>query len=283
MEQNVDLLASYWTIAGGAEPHTDHEYSHFDFRDRVAEIARVGFRGMGLWHADLEYTLRSHSLEEMKQILDDHGIIHIELEFLQDWFVDGEARRSADQRKGLLLRAAQKLGARHVKVGDFFNQVVPMPKLVQEFRSLCREAAEHGTKIGFELMPFSMLTTLESTLTMLTEADAPNGGVILDLWHLVKLGIPFHMATAIPRRFLIGVELNDGYLKSELDLVTETTQHRQLCGEGEFDVKGFVAAMRDSGYEGPYGIEVLNAQLRKRPLKELAQVAYSTTRAQFVP
>ena len=27
MAGDVDLLASYWTLAVGAEPHTDHEYS----------------------------------------------------------------------------------------------------------------------------------------------------------------------------------------------------------------------------------------------------------------
>lgn len=281
MKPDVDLLASYWTIAGGAEPHTDREFSHFSFRDRVAAISRVGFKGMGLWHADLEHTLRSHSLSEMKHILDDHGIVHIELEFLHDWFAEGPERDASDSRKRMLLSAAEALGAHHIKVGDFFNRVVPMPKLVDSFRSLCREAASRGTRIGFELMPFAMITTLEDTLTMIEGAGEPNGGVILDLWHLVKLGIAFEEVASIPARWLIGVELNDGFLKSQMDPVVETTQHRQLCGEGEFDVRAFVASMRETAYDGPYGIEVLNAELRKRPLAELAEVAYSTTRAQF--
>ncbi len=116
---------------------------------------------------------------------------------------------------------------------------------------------------------------------MIEGAGERNGGVILDLWHLVKLGIPFAAAASIPAQWLVGVELNDGFVSSELDLVVETTQHRQLCGEGEFDVRAFIASMRGSAYDGPYGIEVLNAQLRKRPLAQLAEVAHSTTRAQF--
>ena len=46
MKQNVELLASYWTIAGGAMPHTDKEYSPFDFKDRVEAAARAGFKGV---------------------------------------------------------------------------------------------------------------------------------------------------------------------------------------------------------------------------------------------
>src|SRR5437870_5947692 len=51
MQNNVELLASYWTICCGV-PHTDHEYSPFDFRERVESAARAGFKGFGIWHAD---------------------------------------------------------------------------------------------------------------------------------------------------------------------------------------------------------------------------------------
>jgi sugar phosphate isomerase/epimerase len=281
MNPQIPLLASYWTLAGGAEPHTDREYSPFDFRDRVAAIAAAGFKGMGIWHADLEHVRQSYSIEDMKHILDDHGITHVELEFLSDWFLDGRPKLVSDRYRALLLTAAEALGAHHVKVGDFANTPVAMPKLIESFSSLCKSAADFGTRIGFELMPFAMVTTLEETLEMLEGADAPNGGVVIDLWHMVKLGIPFEKAAAIPQRFIVGVEINDGYLTSPYDLVVETTQHRLLCGEGEFDVRGFVKAMRQGGYQGAWGIEVLNAALRKRPLTEAAEAAFRTTAAQF--
>ena len=57
MAKQVQLVASYWTLAGGAEPHTDHEYSDFSFQQRVRAAAEAGFSGFGIWHADLEHTL----------------------------------------------------------------------------------------------------------------------------------------------------------------------------------------------------------------------------------
>ena len=48
-----ELLASYWTICGGAEPHTDHEFSPFGLPERAAAAAKAGFTGLGIWHADL--------------------------------------------------------------------------------------------------------------------------------------------------------------------------------------------------------------------------------------
>jgi hypothetical protein len=73
----VELVAS-WTLAGGALPHTDREYRTFEFRERVEWAARVGFKGIGMWHSDLLH------------ILDANGMRHVEIEFLADWLITGE-------------------------------------------------------------------------------------------------------------------------------------------------------------------------------------------------
>src|SRR5208282_3267785 len=144
--EGVELLASYWTIAGGAQPHTDRDWSPLDFKDRVAAAARAGFKGVGIWHTDLAHTLGERTLPEMKMILDDHGIQHLELEFLTDWFTDGDRRKQSDVTRAMLMTAAEALGARHIKVGDFFKEPCPMARLVECFAGLCREAAERGTR-----------------------------------------------------------------------------------------------------------------------------------------
>ena len=280
MNNKVELLASYWTISCGV-PHTDREYSPFDFKDRVESAAKAGFKGFGIWHSDLDHVLEKRSLKEMKQILDDNGIKHVELEFLTDWFLDGERRKKSDAQKTRLLKAAEVLQARHVKVGDFFKEKTSMPRLIEAFRSLCAEAAEHGTRIGFELMPFAMVDTLKESLEMVEGAGAKNGGICFDLWHIVKLGIPYEEVARVPQKYLVSIEINDGTFQCPWSLHEDTINHRRLCGEGEFDVKGFVAVMRKAGYTGPWGIEVLSEELRKRPLVELTTRSFNTTMAQF--
>jgi len=209
-------------------------------------------------------------------------MVHIELEFLNDWwFQDGERKLACDTRKRMLLDAAAALSARHIKVGDFFNTPCPMAQLIDAFGALCAEAADRGTRIQFELMPFANIHTLAGALELVSGANAKNGGIIIDLWHVVKLGIPYADVARIPSRFLGGIELNDGLLKSPLELHEETINHRQLCGEGEFDVRGFVRTMLAAGYQGPWGIEVLNAKMRDWPLEQLTQRVATTTRAQF--
>jgi sugar phosphate isomerase/epimerase len=278
---NVELVASYWTIAGDVHPHSPAEYSPFDFKDRVEAASKAGFKGVGIKEADLQHTLERGSLREMKRILEDNGIKHVELEFISDWFLDGDKKKKSDQTKQALLTAAEALGARHIKVGDFDMNSVPMPRLIESFAALCADAANYGTRILFELIVDAMIRTLPETLEMVRGADADNGGIMIDLWHMVKLGVPYEDVARIPSKYLLGIEINDGTLTCPWSLHEDTINHRRLCGEGEFDVKGFVKRMLQAGYDGPWGIEVLSQDLRKLSLNEAATRAFDTTIAQF--
>lgn len=278
---NVELLASYWTLAGGgAEPHTDHEYCPWDFKDRVEAAARAGFKGVGIWHADLENTLKKRSLKDMKKILDDNGIKHVELEFLGGFFLDGEEKKASDALRPKLLEASQALGAHHLKVGHFVKTQASLQKTKDSFAQLCEDGAKHGTPIGWELMPFCDIDSVEKAM-QLVEGAPKNGGICLDLWHIGKLKIPYEKVATIPLNRITSIEINDGTYESTWSMHEDTINHRLLCGEGEFEPKRFVATMLKTGYDGPWGIEVLNAQLRKKPLNEIVTRAYKTTIAQF--
>lgn len=280
MKDRVDLVASYWTIAG-LMPGALDDYSPFDFKDRVEAAARAGFTGMGIWHADLAHILRHRSLSEMKSILDDNGMTHVEVEFLRDWFLDGERKARSDTLKKELLTAAEALRARCIKVGDFDRERTPMTRLVDSFASLCSEAAEHGTSIAFEPMSAAMLDNLDDSLHMVEHSGAANGGIVLDLWHVVNLAIPYDRVRNIPSRYLAGVELNDATIRRPGALHQIAGEPRMFCGEGEFDIRGFIDAVKGAGYAGPWGIEVISEKLAAMPLAEVTTRAFQTTRAQF--
>jgi len=131
-------------------------------------------------------------------------------------------------------------------------------------------------------MPFAMLDTLEDSLKMIEGARAANGGIILDMWHIAKLKIPYQRIAGVPAKYLISVELNDGTFEAPWSLFEDTINHRRLCGEGEFDIKGFIASLQEAGYQGPWGIEVLSQELRQKALEELTTRAFQTTMAQFL-
>jgi sugar phosphate isomerase/epimerase len=266
---------------------TGREWSLFDFAERCEEAARAGFRGIGIWHADLEHVLQTRTLAGMKQVLDDNGLEYLELEFLSDWFLESgdERRRAADARRRLLLEASGALGAHHVKVGNLTGAPCAIGQVTDEFGSLCAEAARHTTaQIVYELMPFDPnVNSIGKALTVVAGAGARNGGIAIDTWHMGKLRIPPEELGRMPREFLSWIELSDGQLANMPDLSDETLNHRRLPGEGELGVGRYVAAALDRGYAGPWGVEVLSEELRSMPMRQMYQRAYEATAAQFSP
>ena len=282
---DVELVGLYWTVSGSVEVHVGREWSLFDWRDRCEEAAKVGFAGIGIWHADLEHVLETYTLEEMKAIFDDAGLRHLELEFLMDWFVDpGDERRAAsDAQRRLLFDAAAVLEPHHIKVGNIPGATVPFDKLTERFAELCADAAEHhDAAIAYELMPFDPnVTGLDDVMALAAGAGAPNGGIAIDTWHMGKLAIAPDELRRIPLEHLAWVELSDGQHEDMPDKVDETINHRRLPGEGEFEVAAYVDVLRDHGYPGPWGVEVLSEELRNLPMDEIFRRAYETTSAQF--
>ena len=287
MSGAVDLVGLYWTVSGPVEVHVGREWSLFNFGDRCAQAARVGFSGTGLWHADLEHVLETRTLGEVKALLEDNGLEHLELEFLIDWFLDpgDERRRASDATRALLFEAAAELDAHHVKVGNIPGTPCELSQVTERYGELCAEAAQqHDSRVVYEFMPFDAnVRDLDSALTIVDGADAPNGGLAIDTWHMAKLGIEPDDLRRIPPRHLGWVELSDGRYEDLPDLIDETVNHRKLPGEGEFPIRDYVAVCREIGYDGPWGVEVLSEELRNLPIEQIFDRAYETSLSQLVP
>jgi len=282
-----DILGLYWTTSGPVDVHYGREWSLFDLRDRCEQAARVGFSGIGLWHADLEHVLETRTLADITALFDEFGLRHLELEFLWEWFHDpeDERRRESDQRRALLWEAAAALPAHHVKVGNIPGTPCELGRLTEAYAELCADAAQHhDATVVYEFMPPDVnVQDLDTALAIVEGADAPNGGLAIDTWHMAKLGIAPDDLRRVPARHLGWVELSDGHYRNLPDPVDETINHRALPGEGEFPIREYVAAVRDAGYDGPWGVEVLSQDLRALPIEQIFDRAAETTRAQLAP
>lgn len=154
-----------------------------------------------------------------------------------------------------------------------------MPRIIEAFAALCKEAEEYGATIGFEFMASAMIDNLQDSLTLVETAGARNGGLILDIVHVVNLGIPYEEISKIPLPYVINVELNDGALPGSPR--HDPSRARRFCGEGEFDIKGFIRAVDKTGYTGPWAVEVFSEELVGLSVTELSTRAFQTTMAQF--
>jgi sugar phosphate isomerase/epimerase len=152
--------------------------------------------------------------------------------------------------------------------------------MTEAFAPLCRQAAERGTNILFEMLPaqFSRAPSLDQVLAITRGSGARNGGIMLDNLHLQRIGIDSGEIVGILKASdLIGVEINDGTLAMPLKFEDSVVNKRLLPGDGEFDIAAFLQALWSVGYDGPIGVEVLNEYIRKWDLKTAATEAFAKT------
>jgi sugar phosphate isomerase/epimerase len=281
-----ELLAAYWTLAGDVYPGAPTEISPFPLAARAAAAAEAGWTGMGLVHEDLVASVAKIGYGGIRRILADHGIRHVEVEFLSDWDRDPSdpARQASDAVRRDLLEAAGELGARNLKISPrlFATDPPDIPRLSAELAALCEAARPTGTSIVIEMMPFTNVDTIERALAIVAGADQPNGGILLDIWHVARGGIAYDEIAAIPARFLKGVELDDADAEVVGPLFDDTRFRRRLPGDGAFDVPAFLRAVHAAGFDAPYhGVEIISESFRRQPLDVMAHTAFDATMRQL--
>jgi sugar phosphate isomerase/epimerase len=286
--QPIELLASYFTLAGDVYPFGPTEISPHSLKDRAEAASKAGWKGLGFVLPDLVSVGEKIGLKTAKQILDDNGLTHREIEFLTDWYLDGDARKVSDAARHTMLEACAAIGARKIKIAPGLQNApgqayVPpdVPRMSDGFAKVCEAAAKYGVTVVMEIMPFSNVRTIDSGVAIVQGANQPNGGLLLDNWHIHRGNMPYSEIAKVPKQFLLAVELDDARKDITGSLWEDTIYHRELCGEGCFDAPKFIDAIQSVGYDDYWGVEILSEVYRKLPLDVIAKRAFDTTMAQF--
>jgi sugar phosphate isomerase/epimerase len=274
------LLATCWTTAGDAAPLRGDERSPVPLRTRIEVAAAAGFRGFGVTHPDLMAAVADIGLAGVRALLDDNGIEHRELELLTRWWTDGPARRTSDAVRHDLLDAAAALGARTIKIApDVTGAPWDPDRWATELAALGHDAAEHGTRVALEFLPWSNIADVHQGLKLVEAAAHPAVGLLVDAWHVGRAGTPVSDLASLPAGRIFGVELDDFDEQQVGSMFEDTRDRRKYCSEGSFDLRGMVDALRRAGWHGPWGVEILSEQHRTTGLVEGVTRAFDTARA----
>jgi sugar phosphate isomerase/epimerase len=112
-----------------------------------------------------------------------------------------------------------------------------------------------------------------------TRAGRVNGGICLDTWHHMRGANDEDMLRRIPPERIFAVQIDDGPRRRvDADYYTDCTRYREIPGEGDFDVAGFLRLLADMGVRIPLSVEVISSALLEHPAGELARALYAGTR-----
>ncbi|WOC62797.1 sugar phosphate isomerase/epimerase [Paenarthrobacter sp. AT5] len=277
-----ELVASCWTSAGDTAPLRVPETSPVPIDERVEALASTGWSGFGLAHDDLAKVKETIGFHGLRELIDNAGFRHIEVEFLSNWWDESKAHEWRPQFD-LLLEAAEVLGAKFIKVGTAFgDELRDYTPLAEPLRRFTTEAVSRGTRIALEPIAFSMAQSIPTSADLMRTVGHPDCGLVIDYWHVFRYGTTLEeLAQKLTADQIFAVELNDADAEVRGSLFEDTRDHRRLCGHGAQDVTGFINTLQGIGFKGPWGVEILSTEHRSLPVREALELAYSTAQQCF--
>jgi len=258
------------------------------FADRVAAASGAGFQGISLWGRDVRAALdQGLSWADMAAMLADHDLVVAELDPAWWWTPGAADVRVPPELDPMdifafgpseLFAAADALGARSLNAVDVLGGAWSTEEAAGCFARLCREAAEHGLLVHLEWLKWSAVCDLSSALAVVDMAGAPNGGITLDAWHFTRTGTRVEELRRVPGNLIMAVQLDDGPLEPEPDLIHATLHERLLPGQGAFDLPGILEALDVIGAHAPVGVEVFSDELHSSGARQAAALAATALR-----
>ena len=275
------LVATAWTSAGDTSPMRVPSTSPVPIAERVAAVADAGFIGMGLVAGDLLAIRDTIGFVALRDLIADHGLTHVEVELIERWWIPRGERGHTYDVRDLLFEAAEILTPAFIKIGSELGPRTTHPgSLIAPLRELATQAADRGTRVAIETMPFSIITTVPMGAQIVTAADHPAVGLLVDAWHVFRAGTSLEeLHRALTPQMIFGVELDDADEAVVGTIFEDTVNNRRLCGEGSFDLPGLIAVLRDLDFDGPWGVEILSETFRVLPVGAALDIAAKTAHA----
>ena len=129
---------------------------------------------------------------------------------------------------------------------------------VREYRALADFARDRGVRVALEPLNAAIMNvessiwTLQQGLRIVQAVDRPNFGICLDIWNIWQNADVLAAIEACGRqqRTFI-VQLSDWR-------TPRSYQDRLIPGQGEIPLPTFLRSIHESGYRGPYEVEIFS-------------------------
>jgi sugar phosphate isomerase/epimerase len=254
-----DLVLSHFSLA------REHPLD-----DRIASASAAGFAGIGLFAGEfIRRRADGFTIGDLRALLDDADICLAEIEVLAGW---GAAQPTDAYRdfESVVWELVDAFECRYVQaIGSYDGSIADA---ADRFGAVCDRAAEHGAVVGLEFLPFTNIVDARDALAIVEQADRPNGGVCVDIWHHARGANDLDLIRAIPPALIMGVQMSDGTVAPALtDYKDDCLRHRVAPGDGEFGAVEFVRTLLDLGVDVPWSLEVCNDDVWGRPAADHVQ------------
>ena len=156
-------------------------------------------------------------------------------------------------------------------------------------RECAKVLEDHGQRLGLEYVGprtlwtakrYPFLHTMAETKELIGEIGKGKVGFILDCWHWYTAEETVDDLMTLNNDQIVACDLNDA--PKGRSVAQQIDNQRELpMATGVIDLKGFLAALVELGYDGPIRAEPFNAKLNQMDNEEAASATATAMKAAF--
>jgi 2-keto-myo-inositol isomerase len=253
---------------------------HASFEKDAEDYAAGQCRAMEVWLTKLEMFLQSHTVDDVRQLLEKYEMAAPVASFQGGLLVSqGDARREHWQHFEKRLELCRSLAIKTLVIaGDVLGPIgeQDFQRLRLSLTQAAAKAGEQGVRLAFEFQAKATYpNNLQSAAALVEEIGSPHLGLCLDVFH-----------------FFIGPskETDLAYLSAEnlfhvqlCDLAGQAREFaadgdRVLSGDGDFPLEMIVKRLREIEYTGCVSVELMNPAIWQIPPRQFGEVAITALR-----
>lgn len=246
-----------------------------NLREKLEAIAAAGFDGIEIFEQD--FLAHDGSPKEVGAMVRDHGLEIMLFQPFRDFETLPEPfRGKAFDRAERKFEVMQELGTDLVLICSSVHPKAlgGIDRAADDLRELGERAAKRDLRIGYEALAWGRhVNDHRDAWEIVRRADHSNVGLIVDSFHTLGRKLDPNSLRSVPGDKIFFVQLADAPA-IDMDLLYWSRHFRNMPGEGDLDVTGFMQAVMATGYSGPISLEIFNDMFRGGNTRQLARDGY---------
>ena len=248
-------------------------------KDKLAAIGSAGFDSVELWYCDVV----GMAVPELRKMIADSGLRVAEVVKLEGWFeLDGGLMGVSNNEVAIIdeckrrMDLAAQLDCKYIVAlpsRDDRGFLAEMCAGLDRYRQLLDIGQSMGVKPTLEFIgQSSQIKTIVDAVDCIRRVDHPWASMIIDVFHLWRSGGEIEDIAVAKGISVSLLHLHD--VTADYPRFQYKDRHRVMPGDGILDLKGFLTAAKELGFDGPISLGAYNHDYWVKDPFEVAREGY---------
>lgn len=250
------------------------------FEKDIEDYAAGACHAVEIWLGKLETYLEGHSVDNVRRLFDEQQMVAPVATFQGGLLSSqGDARREHWNHFSRRLTLLREIGVGTLVVAcDVMGPLTQhdIERVQASLVQAATQAGEHGIRLALEFQSSATFgSNLQTAAALVREVGSPHLGLCFDVFHYYAGPSKAEDLAYLTRDNLFHVQLCD---LAAIPREFAADADRILPGDGDFQLRPVLDAVRTIGYEGYISVELMNPQIWRVPARQFGEIGMTALR-----